>query len=608
MSAYLLLPLTACLASSVLATALLTRDSRTLASRLSAALLLGATFWAGCEILWNTATDPSIVLTIVKLSAAGWVMIGPIGLHLILEVIGEPAPRIRRQLPRLYLISLGFLAVAWTTPWVHAGVIEASWGWAYEFGPAYPFFLAFTFGNLTVGLVLGARAYRRFPSAAERKQVIWITMGFLVPMTAASITDGILPMLGIQVLHLGTASFVVLGATVAWSLHRYGYTLLVPEAYSREIVDTMRDGLVMLRLDGRIRTANNAMARLAGCSRQELAGMQLQELIDPAPIIGIEAPTLFDCDLRPVTGSPFPVSISVSLLRDRQGEPCGSTALVRDQREVQSLRERLLLSGRMAAVGQLAAGVAHEINNPVAYVRANLVMLRQHLDSLRVLAAARVDHTDAIDLEKQHEERDEIFGEVQDLIDESLEGVTRTAAIVTGIREFSHAGNATREPAQLNDIVGAAHRMATPHVKHVADVHIDYGELPPLLCSAHEIQQVVLNLLINAADAVGSEGSIRMATHRVDDDVRLLVSDNGAGIDPDSLERIFDPFYTTKGVGKGTGLGLSISYEIINRHGGLITVESEVGRGTTFCVQLPLAPNETTAIGSPSAAGMHPSG
>ena len=117
---------------------------------------------------------------------------------------------------------------------------------------------------------------------------------------------------------------------------------------------------------------------------------------------------------------------------------------------------------------------------------------------------------------------------------------------------------------------------------------------------------MVLNLLINAADAVGSEGSIRMATRRVDDDVRLLVSDNGAGIDPDSLERIFDPFYTTKGVGKGTGLGLSISYEIINRHGGLITVESEVGRGTTFCVQLPIAPNRTVAIGSPSAASMHP--
>jgi signal transduction histidine kinase len=499
-------------------------------------------------------------------------------------------------LPRLYLISFGFLVVAWTTPWIHTGVVAARWGWAYELGPAYPFFLAFTVATTLWGLVIGARAYRRLPSRAERRQAAWIGAGILVPLTAGSITDGVLPYLGIHVVHLGTPSFVILGATVAWSLRRYGYTLLVPAAYSGEIVETMRDGLVMLRLDGRIRTANSAMARLAGCSRQALAGMWIQDLLEPAPATGADAPPLFDCELRPMKGSPLPVSISTALLRNGQGEPCGTAALVRDQREVVSLRERLLLSGRMAAVGQLAAGVAHEINNPVAYVRANLVALRQHWTHLRDLIDTDDEAPNADRHKKLQEEIEEILGEGLELIDESLEGVARTAAIVLGIREFSHAGSAVREPVQLNDVIEAAHRMAAPHLKHVAEIEVDYGVLPPVLCSSQEIQQVALNLLINAADAISELGRIRVSTRREGDWVRFLVSDDGDGIDPDSLDRIFDPFYTTKGVGEGTGLGLSISYEIINRHGGEIVVDSALGKGTTFAVRLPIRGSEASPV------------
>jgi len=565
----------------MLATALLARDSRTPASRLSAAILLGGAFWALCEILWNTSTDPEIALRFVRLSSAGWVMIGPLGFHLILEVVGASTPSRRRGLPWLYAISLGFLGVAWTTSWIHVGVVPTSWGWGYELGPLYPAFLLYTNATLCYGLFLGTRAYRLLPSHAERKQAALITIGFLIPLTVASITDGILPFVGIQVLHIGTASFVVLGAIVVWCLRRYGYTLLVPEAYSREIVATMREGLVMLRLDGRIRTANNAMAHLSGRSRQELDGLHIQELLYPVPVFDSDTPILLDCELRTLGGPSIPVSVSTSLLRDSHGEACGSTALVRDQREVQSLRERLVLSGRMAAVGQLAAGVAHEINNPVAYVSANLAMLRRHCDRLR----------DMMPAEQDVKESEGFLAEIQELIDESLEGVTRTAAIVSGIREFSHAGNANREHARLNDIVDAAHRMATPHVRHVAEVHIEHEVLPDLLCSPHEIQQVALNLLINAADAVGTDGSIQIRTKGCGNKVLLQVADDGEGIDPDSLERIFDPFYTTKGVGEGTGLGLSISYEIVHRHGGEIEVESTLGKGTTFSVELPIDPD-----------------
>ncbi len=237
----------------------------------------------------------------------------------------------------------------------------------------------------------------------------------------------------------------------------------------------------------------------------------------------------------------------------------------------------------MAAVGELAAGVAHEINNPVAYVRSNLMLLRNHWDTLRTSLAPQIAE------DKDRENLEILLAEGEDLIDESLEGTNKTAAIVRSIREFSHAGGGARERIDLNVIVEAAHRMATPRLGRGAELQTDYGRVPAIDCSTGEIQQVILNLVMNALDAVGETGVIRVETRCEDEWVVLSVRDDGMGIDPDCLQRIFDPFFTTKAVGKGTGLGLSISYEIVHRHGGEITVESTLGQGTTFEVRLPVA-------------------
>ena len=201
-----LMPLIACVTLSVLATAILLRDSTHGASRLSAALLSGTAFWAFCEVLWANTGDAAAALALVKLSALGWVAIGPLGLHLMIEVIGEPAETLRRKLPLLYAVSVLFLMVDWMTPWIHTAVVETPWGFGYELGPAYPLYWVFTVTALGWGLFLGARAYRRLPSPAERKQACWIGAGIMVPMVVASVTDGILPFLGVQVLHLGLSA------------------------------------------------------------------------------------------------------------------------------------------------------------------------------------------------------------------------------------------------------------------------------------------------------------------------------------------------------------------------------------------------------------------
>jgi two-component system, NtrC family, sensor kinase len=242
---------------------------------------------------------------------------------------------------------------------------------------------------------------------------------------------------------------------------------------------------------------------------------------------------------------------------------------VRDLREIDALQQRLVLSGRMVAVGQLAAGVAHEVNNPTSYVRSNLLLLREYW-------------------QKPEEERTSLFADGAELIDESLEGVERIASIVQQIGRFSRGGSDERERADLNLILDAALRMARPRL---GEVRIEWlpGELPEIDCAPRELEQVFLNLLLNAADAVGPAGTIRIAGAVAGARVRIDVADDGSGIAPEQLARIFYPFFTTKPVGQGTGLGLAISYEIVQRHGGEIEVRSELGRGSVFSVWLPLA-------------------
>jgi C4-dicarboxylate-specific signal transduction histidine kinase len=243
--------------------------------------------------------------------------------------------------------------------------------------------------------------------------------------------------------------------------------------------------------------------------------------------------------------------------------------VARDLREVVSLRSQLITSGRLAAVGELAAGIAHEINNPIAFVRSNLGALRALLGRAEARLSA----------EEQ--------GEGRELIGESLEGVDRVAAIVRDVKGFAHAGSPQPEAVELAPLLDSVLRVAGPELRH-ARVEVVHGEVSAVRGAAQELKQVFLNLVVNAAQAVERGGAIRIHTREQGERALVSVDDQGCGIDGDTLERIFDPFFTTKPVGKGTGLGLSISYEIVRRHGGQMAVTSTPGRGTSVQVELPL--------------------
>jgi len=361
MNGYVAVPLVSCVASAMLAAAVLVRDPQQRANRLAALLLGGVALWAGLEVLWNTAENATVVRRLVTLSSLGWGALGPLSLHLFLEITDDPAPRTRRLLPWLYAAAALFVAIDLGTDWIHDSVARQPWGWSYSFTSLYLGFYLLTLGCIAAALRVLHRTYRHSPSRGDREQMALLLGGVSFPLGVASLTDGLLPLFDAQVPRLGTASFVVLAAVIAWTFSRYTYPLVAPGFFGKEILESPRDGVALLRLAGRIRTCNGAMARLAGSPVTALAARPAAELIPALPPNLRHEVDELECELLHGTGPPVPVSVSTALLRGHEEQAVGIVLCVRDPRELVGLRNRLVLSGRLAAVGELAAGIAHEI-------------------------------------------------------------------------------------------------------------------------------------------------------------------------------------------------------------------------------------------------------
>lgn len=258
-------------------------------------------------------------------------------------------------------------------------------------------------------------------------------------------------------------------------------------------------------------------------------------------------------------------------------------------RTIETAQRQLYQAEKMASVGQLAAGVAHEINNPIGFLRSNLNTASDYLRRLEQLAPiARQDGMPVLADAWARNDLDFVLEDFAALIGESLDGAERVARIVAALKDFSSIDAAEEAPADLNENLRTVVRVAQPRLPAGARLQLDLTPLPPLRCHGGRLNQVFLSLLQNACQAVDGEGEIRIASLAGPDTIHIAVSDNGPGIPPEALPRIFDPFFTTREVGKGAGLGLTVARDIVLAHGGRITVDSAPGRGTRAEVVLPL--------------------
>ncbi|MBI5659277.1 MAG: GAF domain-containing protein [Nitrosomonadales bacterium] len=272
-------------------------------------------------------------------------------------------------------------------------------------------------------------------------------------------------------------------------------------------------------------------------------------------------------------------------------------------RKLEEVHNQLVQSEKMASIGQLAAGVAHEINNPIGYVYSNLGTLEKYvqdvigmIEQYERAEGAIGDETERAQLRAARERLDIAFlkEDLRALMSESRDGITRVKNIVQNLKDFSHVDASDEwHYSDLHKGLDSTLNIVHNEIKYKADVVKEYGGLPEVECLSSQLNQVFMNLLVNAAHAIEERGTITirtgaLRTGRQNEEVWVEVADTGKGIPPENLNKIFDPFFTTKPIGKGTGLGLSLSYGIVQKHHGRIEVQSDVGKGTTFRVWLPV--------------------
>lgn len=297
----------------------------------------------------------------------------------------------------------------------------------------------------------------------------------------------------------------------------------------------------------------------------------------------------------------------------------GARELSQAYQKLQSSQAQLVQSEKMASLGQMVAGVAHEINTPLGYVKNNVELMREFSSQLRELLTASNALVDALvdpegsDVEVARQlatiedmrslvDPDLLFGDMETLFGDTGFGLSQISELVLGLKDFSRLDQAHTDNVSLNDCVNNALLIAKNTLKTRIEVIRQLGEIPRIACAPSQLNQVLLNLVTNAAQAIEGAGKIAIKTWADEVSVYVSVQDTGKGMSPETLKKIFDPFFTTKPVGEGTGLGLSISWQIIQQHGGRIKVASEPGRGTRFVIVLPrerqpqAAPQQEAAV------------
>ena len=384
-------------------------------------------------------------------------------------------------------------------------------------------------------------------------------------------------------------------------------------------LEHISDAIFRIGAQGQILYVNVEACRASERSREELMALTIPDFDPLFPKDGWSAfwediKTRGSMTLETVHetkhGRVFPVEVTANYLKLDGQEFVLS--FLRDITERKTLESQLRHAQKLESVGQLAAGIAHEINTPTQFVTDNLTFLRHSwnaiADLLKLYGSAfrnaggtlPPDVTAALDQAAKNCDLKFIAAEVPRAIDQSLDGTRRVAEIVRAMKEFSHPDGAEKTAADLNRAIESTITVARNEWKYVADIITEFdGTLPPVMCHVGDINQVILNLLVNAAHAIkekiteGELGRITVRTRKQGESTEISVTDDGAGIPLAIRSRIFDPFFTTKEVGKGTGQGLALAHNIIvKKHGGRIWFETEIGQGTTFYIDLPLKPTD----------------
>jgi PAS domain S-box-containing protein len=379
----------------------------------------------------------------------------------------------------------------------------------------------------------------------------------------------------------------------------------------RAIFESAALGIFRIDADGIVLDVNPAALRMLGLLREQVAGERLWGLLSDACVPdSVARPSsrgsrLLEHRYTHPSGETVSFHATETWVRDVAGTIQFGTVIMEDVTEKKHLEGSLRHAQKLESVGRLAAGIAHEINTPIQFVNDNVHFLNDSfaamvslVGSLReVMSAHGVELVAACDAAEASADWTYLREEVPKSVAQTLEGLTRVATIVHSMKSFAHDDGGEQAPSDLNAALTSTLVVARHEIKGIALTVMDFGDIPPVMCCRGDLNQVFLNIIVNAAHAIssvvaktGELGRISVATRRDGEDVVISITDTGGGIPEAVAAKMFDPFFTTKEVGRGSGQGLALARNIVvKRHGGAISFDTELGVGTTFVIRLPIA-------------------
>ncbi len=383
-------------------------------------------------------------------------------------------------------------------------------------------------------------------------------------------------------------------------------------AFLGNVMDSMTSAVIITDSGDGINSVGGATCRLTGYEEAALAGQPLSEVIvfdessDEEEVYEEGAPR--EGQLLTMAEGSIAVLVTKSDLTDEDNEIIGRVYNATDVSQRKNLEVQLRHAQRLESIGQLAAGVAHEINTPIQFIGDSVRFLEDVFqdmialyDSYQPLKASAEKHGDQAELLEELSEQEEdvdlefVREETPKALARTLDGVDRVAEIVKALKQFSHPGSDDMAPANVNDIIETTLTVSKNEYRYSADLELNLGEVPDVVCNRGDLGQVFINLVVNAAHAIAdhvqatdTRGTISVTSMPKDDGVLVTIGDTGGGIPVEIQDRVFEPFFTTKEPGKGTGQGLSLAHNMIEgKHGGRLTFTVEPGIGTTFDIWIP---------------------
>lgn len=519
----------------------------------------------------------------------------------------------------IYLPAILFFtfSIFFTTNYLNA--IKNYWGWSLTLTYSYvidKLIIYLWFIGLTVfNIYFIIRYIKKTENKFLKKRTKYLLVGLLIPIIIGSINHGILVRIDRYVPLLNSFSNILSTVIFCIVILKYQLFEITPQYAAKHIIDSIKDGLILINSKGEITAVNNALIKMLQISQSETIGMPLSIFVKKGLIrkqiadrilngeeISNEQYIIKKYNLHinftcaKVDNKNHSINGTVCILNDITEIIMAKNELQRQYDWLKETQAQLIQSEKLASLGQLAAGVAHEINNPLGYIKSNLSTLQDYIGVLKNISTAIYENENKFNMldEAQKNKLKYVLPNIVDIFKENQDGINRIETIVRGLKDFAYVDkNYIFSKYDLNDAIKNTVVIVNNELKYLANIKLNLGNIPKIECNINEIKQVLLNIILNAIQAIESQarkekGLIQITTYFQNTNVTCEIEDDGPGIAKKTLSKIFDPFFTTKECGKGTGMGLNISYDIVvNKHKGKINVKSELGKGTTFIIVLP---------------------